>query len=131
MPRTTRSSPGSVAGHRRQIDPVDVVEEFDSPSYHAALRQTVRKWRPAIAQFEFTQLAQYAGDCEGARAILTEHDITLDLYQQLLEQGEKTIVLEYFSECRTFWKMGEANLNAWTATVQSGGVPNFGAILLY
>src|SRR5665811_1227528 len=38
----------------------EVVEEFASPSFRAALQQTVRKWRPAIAQLEFTQLAQYA-----------------------------------------------------------------------
>ena len=55
----------------------------------------------------------------------------MTLAKQLLEQGEKTVVLEYLSECRTFWKMGGANLTAWTATVQAGGVPNFGANLLY
>jgi glycosyltransferase involved in cell wall biosynthesis len=62
----------------------EVVEEFASPSFRAALQQTVRKWRPAIAQLEFTQLAQYAGDCAPARTILVEHDITFDLCQQLL-----------------------------------------------
>jgi GT2 family glycosyltransferase/glycosyltransferase involved in cell wall biosynthesis len=62
----------------------EVVEEFDSKAFRAALQQTVRKWRPAIAQLEFTQLAQYAGDCAPARTILVEHDITFDLYQQLL-----------------------------------------------
>ena len=61
----------------------DVVEEFDSPAFHAALRQTTRKWRPAIAQLEFTQMAQYAGDCAPAKTILVEHDITFDLYEQL------------------------------------------------
>ncbi len=66
----------------------DVVEEFDSPAFHAALRQTVRKWKPAIAQLEFTQMAQYAGDCAPAKTILVEHDVTLDLYQQLLAQAD-------------------------------------------
>jgi GT2 family glycosyltransferase/glycosyltransferase involved in cell wall biosynthesis len=66
----------------------DVVEEFDSPALHAAIRQTVRKWNPAIAQLEFTQMAQYARDCAPARTILVEHDVTLDLYQQLLAQGD-------------------------------------------
>jgi len=69
-------------------DRPDVVEEFDSPAFHAALRQTVRKWRPAIAQLEFTQMAQYAGDCAPAKTILVEHDVTLDLYRQLLAQGD-------------------------------------------
>jgi glycosyltransferase involved in cell wall biosynthesis len=61
----------------------EVVEQFASASFRAALRETVRKWRPAIAQLEFTQMAQYAGDCAPARPILVEHDITFDLYQQL------------------------------------------------
>jgi GT2 family glycosyltransferase/glycosyltransferase involved in cell wall biosynthesis len=62
----------------------DVVEEFASDSFRAALQQTVRKWQPAIAQLEFTQMAQYAADCAPARTILVEHDVTLDLYAQLL-----------------------------------------------
>lgn len=66
----------------------DVVEEFDSPAFHAALKQTVRKWKPAIAQVEFTQMAQYAPDCAPARTILVEHDVTFDLYGQLLAQGD-------------------------------------------
>jgi glycosyltransferase involved in cell wall biosynthesis len=66
----------------------DVVEEFDSPAFHAALRQTVRKWKPAAVQLEFTQMAQYAADSAPAKTILVEHDITLDLYRQLLNQGD-------------------------------------------
>jgi glycosyltransferase involved in cell wall biosynthesis len=66
----------------------DVVEEFDSPAFHAALRETVRKWKPSVAQLEFTQMAQYAVDCVPAKTILVEHDVTVDLYQQLLEQGD-------------------------------------------
>ena len=66
----------------------DTVEEFDSPSFHAALRQTAAKWRPSIAQLEFTQMAQYTADCAPARTILVEHDITYDLYAQMLAQAE-------------------------------------------
>ncbi|MEO7651249.1 MAG: glycosyltransferase, partial [Bryobacteraceae bacterium] len=66
----------------------DVVEEFDSPAFHAVLRQTARKWKPAVAQLEFTQMAQYARDCAPAPAILVEHDITFDLYEQLLRLGD-------------------------------------------
>jgi glycosyltransferase involved in cell wall biosynthesis/GT2 family glycosyltransferase len=66
----------------------DVVEEFDSPAFHAALRQTVRKWRPRIAQLEFTQMAQYASDCKPARTVLVEHDITYDLFDQMLQREE-------------------------------------------
>ena len=33
-------------------------------------------------------MAQYAPDCSPARTILVEHDITYDLYAQMLAQGE-------------------------------------------
>jgi len=67
----------------------EVVEEFASATFRAALQQTVRKWRPGIAQLEFTQLAQYAADCAPARTILVEHDVTFDLYQQLLRFDDR------------------------------------------
>jgi len=66
----------------------DTVEEFDTPAFHAALRQTVAKWRPGIVQLEFTQMAQYATECAPARTILVEHDITYDLYAQMLSTGK-------------------------------------------
>ncbi len=66
----------------------DAVEEFDSLAFRAALRETVRRWRPGVAQLEFTQMAQYARDCAPARTILVEHDVTLDLYRQLLDAGD-------------------------------------------
>jgi GT2 family glycosyltransferase/glycosyltransferase involved in cell wall biosynthesis len=66
----------------------DTVEEFNSPAFHAALRQSVVKWHPRIVQLEFTQMAQYAADCKPARTILVEHDITYDLYAQMLSHQE-------------------------------------------
>jgi len=62
----------------------DVVEEFASFSFQAALEQTIRKWQPGIVQLEFTQMAQYAACCAPVQTILVEHDVTLDLYAQLL-----------------------------------------------
>jgi GT2 family glycosyltransferase/glycosyltransferase involved in cell wall biosynthesis len=67
----------------------DTVEEFDRPAFHAALRQTIAKWRPGIVQLEFTQMAQYAAECAPARTILVEHDITYDLYAQMLATGNE------------------------------------------
>jgi glycosyltransferase involved in cell wall biosynthesis len=52
------------------------------------MRQTVRKWRPFAVQLEYTQMAQYAAAGAPARTILVEHDITYDLYEQLLARGE-------------------------------------------
>jgi GT2 family glycosyltransferase/glycosyltransferase involved in cell wall biosynthesis len=62
----------------------DTVEEFASPAFCAALRQAVRVWRPGLVQLEFTQMAQYAAAARPARTLLVEHDITFDLYEQML-----------------------------------------------
>jgi len=66
----------------------DVVEEYSSSAMQAVIRQMVAKWQPAVAQLEFTQMAQYAPDCTPARTILVEHDITYDLQQQMLDKNE-------------------------------------------
>lgn len=66
----------------------DTVEEFDSPAFHAALRQTIAKWNPQLVQLEFTQMALYAADCAPLPTILVEHDITYDLFAQLLARPE-------------------------------------------
>ena len=67
----------------------EVVEEFDSLAFHGALWAMREKWQPKLVQLEFTQLALYARECQPLPTILIEHDITLDLYNQLLEQGEE------------------------------------------
>jgi glycosyltransferase involved in cell wall biosynthesis len=69
-------------------DRPEAVEQFSSDAFRAALRLTVSKWSPVIAQLEFTQMAQYAGDCAPASPILVEHDITFDLYRQMAQQSD-------------------------------------------
>jgi len=71
--------------------------------------QTVRKWRPAMAQLEFTQMAQYASDCAPAPTILVEHDITLDLYQQLLSLDDDWELRRQLDRWRRF------ETQAWSA----------------
>lgn len=51
------------------------------------------------------------------------------LAKELLEKGERDAVLEYFSLCRNFWKMGVARLDAWSEVVRNGGTPVFGMSL--
>ncbi len=53
------------------------------------------------------------------------------LADALVKNGEKTAVLEYFEQCRRFWKMGGQKLDDWTASVRGGGQPAFGANLMY
>jgi glycosyltransferase involved in cell wall biosynthesis len=73
---------------RRASERPDEVDAFDVPAFHAAVRQTVRKWRPEVTQLEHTQMAQYAADCIPARTVLVEHDLAYELCEQLLALGE-------------------------------------------
>ena len=53
----------------------------------------------------------------------------MTLARELLDQGDKETVLEYFKLCGAFWK--DDKLNAWTEQVKQGWVPDFGANLVY
>jgi GT2 family glycosyltransferase/glycosyltransferase involved in cell wall biosynthesis len=66
----------------------DAVEEFDTPAFRAAMEDARRRWRPEIVQLEYTQMAAHAEACRPARTILVEHDVTIDLYEQLLARQE-------------------------------------------
>lgn len=52
------------------------------------------------------------------------------LAKELLEKGEREVVIQYFQLCANFWK-GHSKLDEWAATVKKGGMPNFGANLVY
>jgi len=49
-----------------------VLEGAASPAVRAALHQTVRKWRPAVAHIEAPRMARYAADCAPARIVLVQ-----------------------------------------------------------
>lgn len=53
------------------------------------------------------------------------------LAKELLEKGERDVVVEYFDLCRKFWKMDRGKLAEWTHAVRAGSIPEFGANLLY
>ena len=53
------------------------------------------------------------------------------LAKELLQKGEKGVVLEYFSLCSKFWEMGQDSLEEWSDLVRANGVPEFGGNLWY
>jgi GT2 family glycosyltransferase/glycosyltransferase involved in cell wall biosynthesis len=73
--------------YRRDTARPDMVEEFESETFRVCLQQAVHQWRPAIAQLEFTWMAQYADACRPAKTILIEHDVTFELQEQLLQNA--------------------------------------------
>lgn len=89
------------------------------------------------------RLALRAGDVAGAKKFLLAAGLSegspvlgsfgpnMTLARELLAAGERDAVLEYFSECAHFWKMGTEKLPMWTAAVKNGKIPDFGANLVY
>ncbi|MDX2178722.1 MAG: glycosyltransferase [Bryobacteraceae bacterium] len=69
-----------------RLDLPDVVQEFASDAFRGAIDLAVERWRPFALQLEFTQLAQYRR--KDVPSILVEHDVTIDLYEQLATRAE-------------------------------------------
>ena len=53
----------------------------------------------------------------------------MHLAQELLQRGEREVVLEYFDLCSKFWP--RPRLEEWADVVKAGGIPDFGANLNY
>ncbi len=99
--------------YKRDTARPDMVEEFDSATFHACLKQAVHQWQPDIVQLEFTWMAQYADSCRPAKTVLVEHDITFDLQQQLLQTEPSTGVTRIELEQQlNKWRTFETS--AWT-----------------
>ena len=87
------------------------------------------------------RLALAAGDIEQAKKRLIEAGKTsgspqlnsfgpsMALAKELLEKGQKDVVLEYFELCSKFWRSGNNRLNRWSVKVEDGKIPNFGTNL--
>jgi hypothetical protein len=50
---------------------------------------------------------------------------SMALAKELLEKGEKDVVLEYFELCSKFWKSGKSRLHKWSVEVEEDKIPNF------
>ncbi|MDE2756641.1 MAG: RNA polymerase subunit sigma-24 [Acidobacteriota bacterium] len=53
------------------------------------------------------------------------------LARELLQRGEKEVVLEYFSLCSDSWEGGRDKLEKWSVLVQAGLEPDFGGNLSF
>ena len=56
---------------------------------------------------------------------------SMGLAKELLNAGERDAVLDFIGECRSFWKLGQKQLDAWTDAIKSGQTPDFGPNLRY
>jgi hypothetical protein len=89
--------------------------------------------RVALKQGDIKKAGEHlimAGQISGGAA-LSSFGPNMALAKELLEHGEKEVVLQYLELCKKFWSRGEPELERWSATIKKGGMPNFGANLVY
>ena len=89
--------------------------------------------RIAVAEGRMIEAKQYlieAGRTPGSPQI-NSFGPNMSLAKDLLEKGERDVVIQYFEFCRKFWKLDRGNLDRWSQEAKSGKVPDFGANLLY
>lgn len=55
----------------------------------------------------------------------------VSLAKDLLEKGERDVVLQYFELVRKFWELENGRLDQWAGQVRAGKMPGFGPNLVY
>jgi RNA polymerase sigma factor (sigma-70 family) len=87
--------------------------------------------RIALRSGNLAEAEQYllaAGQTTGSPK-LDSFGPNMTLAKELLEQGQKDAVLQYFQLCGRFWKSDK--LAAWTQQINQGVMPDFGGNLAY
>jgi len=62
---------------------------------------------------------------------LQKYGPNMALARDLLAAGERDTVLQFIAMFRSIWTEGQKKLDDWTALIQAGAIPDFGANLLY
>ena len=58
--------------------------------------------------------------------VLISFGPNMRLARELIEKGERDLVVEYLDLCSKFWKNEGGKIAGWTAVIKDGGMPNFG-----
>ncbi len=87
--------------------------------------------RLALRDGKISEAEKYLMDSIASPSELMERfGPNTSLAKDLLEKGEKDVVLQYLSQCRKFWKNDNGKIDQWISDIQSGKTPRFGANLL-
>jgi hypothetical protein len=89
--------------------------------------------RIALQQGKVEEAKMYlisAGKTKGSPQ-LNSFGPNMTLAKELLEKGERGVVIQYFNLCSVFWKGDYGSLTEWKEIVQKGGIPDFGGNLKY
>ena len=61
----------------------------------------------------------------------TETAPNMSLAKELLERGEKEVVLRYLDLCKSFWTSSRGQPDRWIDEIKAGKIPDFGPNLNY
>ena len=82
--------------------------------------------RIAVQRGNLVQAGQYllaAGGSPGSPQ-LNSFGPNEALAKELLDKGQPDVVLQYFTLCKSFWKMDYGKLDQWSAVIRAGGIPD-------
>jgi RHS repeat-associated protein len=71
-----------------------------------------------------------AGKSPGS-PVMNSFGPNMSLAKDLLQNGQKDVVLEYLELCRKFWSGDFGKTDKWEGEIKAGKIPNFGANLVY
>jgi hypothetical protein len=84
--------------------------------------------RIAVKEGRVTEAKQHllaAGNSPGSSQMKISGP-NMSLAKDLLEKGEREVVIQYLELCRRFWNTGGARLNRWRREIDDGKIPGFG-----
>jgi hypothetical protein len=86
--------------------------------------------RVALVSDDIAGGRQYLLDSAGPEAArdVSVSGPTMVLAKELLEKGERDVVIEYLENCKLLWPRGEPTLQNWIAEIKRGRTPNFGSL---
>jgi hypothetical protein len=89
--------------------------------------------RLALKSGDFQKAKEYllnAGQISGG-ATLCSFGPNMMLAKDLLESGEREVVIQYLKLCANFWHTSDHRAEKWIYAIEQGTIPNFGANLAY
>jgi hypothetical protein len=89
--------------------------------------------RIAVAEGRIDEAKAYlvaAGNSPGSPQ-MNSFGPNVSLAKDLLEKGERDVVVQYLGLCRKFWRMDRGRLDQWIQEIKDGKIPDFGANLVY
>jgi tetratricopeptide (TPR) repeat protein len=112
---------------------LDAAPEYESNwNYGNAIHAgNVVLGRIALQAGDLQEAGEYllkAGETRGSPQ-LDSFGPDMSLAEELLQNGQRDVVVKYFDLCARFWEMGQDRLRSWRRDVEQGRVPEFESLV--